>query len=132
MASVFYPKGKEKMLRAQVNWESDTIKAALVSTSYTYSDTHEFVSDLGALIGTAQTLEIKSATNGVFDANDVTFTALATGSTIKAIVIYKDTGIPSTSPVLIYFDAVTGLPMATNGGDVKFPWSDGAARIFSL
>lgn len=133
MANKFYPKGKEKMLLAQVNWEADAIKAALVSTAYTYSDAHEFFSSASAsVVGTPATLSAKTTTDGVFDAADVSYAALAAGSTIKALLIYKDTGIASTSPLLAYLDAVTGFPMATFGGDVVVPWSNGAAKIFAM
>lgn len=134
MANKFYPKGKEKMLSApQVDWIADTIKAALVSTAYTYSDAHEFFSSASAsVVGTPATLSAKTATDGVFDADDVSYAALAAGSTIKALLIYKDTGVASTSPLLGYLDAITGFPMATHGGDVLIPWSNGAAKIFSL
>lgn len=133
MANKFYPLAKEKMLLAQVNWAADTIKAALVSSAYTYSDAHEFLdSATTALLGTAQTLTAKTTVAGVFDAADVTFAALAAGSTIKALVIYKDTGVASTSPLLAYLDTVTGFPMTTFGGDVVVPWSNGATKIFAM
>lgn len=133
MANKFYPKGKEKMLLAEVNWAADTIKAALVSTAYTYSDSHEFFSSASAsVVGTPATLTDKTTTDGVFDAADVSYAALAAGSTVKALLIYKDTGIASTSPLLGYMDAITGFPMATSGSDVLIPWSNGAAKIFSL
>lgn len=134
MANKFYPKGKEKMLSApQVDWIADTIKAALVSTAYTYSDAHEFFSSASAsVVGTPATLSAKTTTDGVFDADDLAYAALAAGSTIKALLIYKDTGVASTSPLLGYLDAITGFPMATSGGDVIIPWSNGAAKIFSL
>jgi len=133
MPNTFYPKGKEKMLLAQVNWATDTIKAALVSTSYTYSTTHEFFSSVSAaVVGTPVTLTTKTTTDGVFDAADVLYAGLPAGSTVKALVIYKDTGVESTSPVLAYLDALTGFPMTTSGGDVAIPWNNGPAKIFSL
>lgn len=133
MANKFYPLAKEKMLLGQVNWAADTIKAALVSSAYTYSDAHEFLdSATTALLGTAQTLTAKTTVAGVFDAADVTFAALAAGSTIKALVIYKDTGVASASPLLAYLDTVTGFPMTTFGGDVVVPWSNGATKIFAM
>lgn len=133
MANKFYPLGKEKMLLGQINWASDTIKAALVSNTYTYSDAHEFLDSIQPfLLGAAQTLTSKTITAGVFDADDVTFAALAAGSTIKAVVLYKDTGNATNSPLLAYLDNVTGFPMPTFGGDVVVPWSNSVAKIFAL
>lgn len=132
MANKMYPKGAEKLLGAQINFSADTIKAALVSSGYTFSTAHEFVSDLGALVGSPMVLDSKSITGGVFDAADIAFGALASGSTVKAVVLFKDSGNPSTSALLCYFDEVTGFPFTTNGGALSVPWSDGAGKIISL
>ena len=58
MASSLYDKGREKFAKAQINWETDTIKAVLVDTgAYSFSQTHEFLSDVaGAAEGTANRL----------------------------------------------------------------------------
>lgn len=132
MANKFYPKGAEKVLSGAVNFAADDISVALVSSTYTYSNTHEFLSSVGSLVGTPQTLTNKTVAGGVFDADNLAFGALAPGSTIKALAIFKDTGNPSTSPLLCYLDEVTGFPFNTNGGEVSIPWSDGAAKILSL
>ena len=132
MANTFFPKGKQKILSAAINFPTDTIKAILVTDSYTYSTAHEFLSDLGTTVGTAQTLANKTVTDGVFDADDITFATLAPGSNLKAVILYKDTGVAGTSALIDYIDTVTGLPMATNGGDVQIQWDNSAYRIFSL
>lgn len=132
MANKFYPKGAEKIMRAAINFDSDTIKAVIVSDAYTFSAAHEFLTDLGTVVGTAQTLTTKSTTGGVFDADDVDFGAIAPGPVCKAVVLYKDTGSAATSPLLMYGDEVTGFPMTANGGGIKVPINNGAYRIFSL
>ena len=132
MANSLFPKGKQKMLSAAINFPTDTIKAILVTGGYTYSTAHEFLSDLGTTVGTAQTLTNKSVTDGVFDADDITFATLTPGSNLKAVILYKDTGVAGTSSLIDYIDTVTGLPMATNGGDVQIQWDNSAYKIFSL
>lgn len=132
MSNTFYPRGAEKMLTAAINYSSDTIKVGIVSDAYTYSTAHEFLSDAGTLVGTAQTLGSKSVTGGVFDSADPAFGAIAPGSTAKALIMWKDTGNPATSPLLAYLDQLTGFPFATNGGAVTVPWSNGPGKIFSL
>lgn len=134
MANALYAKGKEKILSGSINFSSDTIKAALLSSAYTANlSTDEFWSGISAnLLNTAQTLGSKGVTAGVFDAADVTFTAVTSGATAKAIVIYKDTGTASTSPLLAYIDTITGFPLATNGGDITITWDNGSYKIFSL
>lgn len=134
MANALYGKGKEKLLTAAINLSSDTIKAALVSSAYTANlATHEFWSDVVAnVLNTPQTMGTKSITLGVFDAADSLFSAVAAGSTAKAIVLYKDTGLDSTSPLLAYIDTITGFPLATNGGDIEIVWDSGAYKIFAI
>lgn len=134
MANALYAKGKEKILSGSINFSSDTIKAALLSSSYTANlSTDEFWSGISAnVLNTPATLGSKSVTSGIFDAADVTFTAVTSGSTAKAIVIYKDTGTASTSPLIAYIDTITGFPLATNGGDITITWDNGSYKIFSL
>ena len=133
MANRLYPKGAEKILSGSINLISDTIKVALLSDAYTYSSSHEFLSDVSAsALNTDQTLGTKSVTNGVFDAADSVYTAVASGANARYLAIYKDTGVAGTSPLIYFVDTVTGLPMATNGGDITVQWDNGSYKIFSL
>jgi hypothetical protein len=107
MTTKLYPKYKESCLsqNPSVDMDTDTIKAALVDTgTYTYSDAHQYYSSVSGVVGTPQTLGSKTVTNGVFDAADVTFTAV-TGNSAEAIVIYKDTGTEATR-MRVYLCAV--------------------------
>jgi len=134
MANALYGKGKEKLLTAAVNFSSETIKAALVSTAYSPNlSTDEFYTTISPhVLGTPQTLGTKSILLGVFDAADSLFEAVLAGSTVKAVVLYKDSGLAGTSPLLAYIDTITGFPLATNGGDIQIVWDSGAYKIFSL
>ncbi len=132
MANKFYPKGAEKLL-GSLNLTADTVKAALLSDSYTYSASHEFLSDISAsVLSTAQVLASKAVTGGAFDAADVVYTAVASGANAAYVVIYKDTGTAGTSPLIWLVDTATGIPMATNGGDITVQWDNGAYKIFAL
>lgn len=133
MANAIYPKYKEGILQsaANTNLSSGTVKVALVDTgTYTYSSSHQFLSSLSGVVGTAQTLGTKTLTNGTFDAADATFTAV-TGATVEALVIYVDTGVAGTSPLVAYIDTgQTGLPVTPNGGNITVTFD--AAGIFTL
>ena len=134
MANAWYRKGAEKVLLAQVDFDTDTIKARLVKNTYAQNlSTDEFISSVTAITGsTDQTLSNTSVTDGVFDADDITFTAVPAGETSEGVVIYKDTGVAGTSPLLMYIDTITGFPLATNGGNVVIQWDNGAYKIVSL
>ena len=133
MANAIYPLYKQAVLTggANTNISTGTVKAALVDTGvYTYSATHEFLTSLTGRVGTDATLGTKTFTNGVFDAADVTYTAV-TGNSVEAIVLYIDTGVAGTSRLIAYLDTgFTGLPVTPNGGDITVTWN--ASGIFAL
>ena len=132
MANILYPNGKENLLNGVIDLVDDTIKVAMIDTgTYTYSATHEFYDDLSGVVDTPVALTTKSTTDGVFDADDATFSE-ATGDTVEALVIYKDTGTPSTSPLIAYIDSGTNLPVTPNGGDITIQWSSESSKIFSI
>ena len=136
MANALYAKGKEKLLSSTnaISLDTDTIKVALVKNDYAQNlATDEWYTSISAsVVGTPITLTSKTITNGVFDAADVTWSAVASGSTFEAVVIYKDTGTAGTSPLLAYIDTITGFPLASNGGDITVQWDSGIYKIFSL
>jgi hypothetical protein len=135
MANTLYDKARERFLRGQINWDTDTMKVCLVDKNvYTPNfTTHEYLSDVSgsAIIAPGVTLTGKASTSGAADANDVTFTAVS-GAESEALIIYKDTGDTATSPLLALIDSATGLPITPNGGDIIVVWDNGANKIFKL
>ena len=143
MANFLYNKWKENILQftANNNLSAGTVKVALVDTAVytlgTQSTTDQFYDNgsandvASATVGTPQTLAGKTFTNGVFDSStNPTFTAV-TGASVEALVIYIDTGTPTTSPLVAYIDtSVTGLPVTPNGGDITITWN--ASGIFAI
>lgn len=134
MANALYPKWKEQLLQFTTNnnLSAGTVKVALIDTgTYTYNATHQFWSSASAAaVGTPQTIGTKTFTNGTFDGDNVTFTAV-TGNSVEALILYVDTGSAATSPLVAYIDtSVTGLPVTPNGGDITVSWN--ASGIFTL
>lgn len=127
MASAFYPTGLKALLDADIDLLADTIKIALVDTgTYTYSSAHDFFNDVSGVVGTPGTLDSKTTTGGVFDAADEVFTSVS-GASIEAVIIYKDTGVSSTSPLICYLD---GLSLTPNGGNITCQFN--ASGIFAI
>ena len=135
MANTLYDKARERFLRGQINWDTDTMKVCLVDKNvYTPNfTTHEYLSDVSgsAIVAAGVTLTGKSSTSGAADANDVTFTAVS-GNESEALIIYKDTGDTATSPLIALIDSATGLPITPNGGDIIVVWDNAANKIFKL
>lgn len=129
MASHVYPLAKQSFESAGIDLTSVNIKIVLLTSAYTYSAAHQFRSSLSGAIQSSGNLASKTVSNGVFDAADVVFTAVAGGNTIAALVGYVDTGSSATDNLLFFVD---GFSQATNGGDITVAWDNGAARIFAL
>src|SRR5690242_11712827 len=93
------------------DWDTDTIKVAILTSAYTPNqDTDDFWNDVSANEASAtgytaggaalanKSVTYDTATNQVrLDADDVTWTSAVTG---RYLVVYKDTGTASTSPLL--------------------------------
>lgn len=133
MANAIYPLYKQALLGGASNIDLDggTVKVALIDTgTYTYSTAHDFLNDVSGVVGTAQTIANTTVTNGLFDGDNVTFSAVS-GSSVEALIIYIDTGSSTTSRLVAYIDTgVTGLPVTPNGGDITITWN--ASGIFQL
>src|SRR5690242_14780006 len=136
MANKIYPLWKEAVMQASTNSSlGGTVKAILIDTaSYTYSDTHQFLSDVasGARTATSSALAGKTYTSGVFDATDITWSSVS-GNQSEAIVLYIDTGVEGASRLVAYIDtSISGIPVTPNGGDINCAWDNGSNKIFAL
>ena len=135
MSNALYSKGREAFLKGEISWTTDDIRVVLVDTAdYTVDlAVHDNLDDIpvGARVAVSGNLSGKSATNGVADATDVTLTGVS-GDQSEAIVIYKHTGVESTSKLIAYIDTATGLPITPNGSDITVAWDNGSDKIFKL
>jgi hypothetical protein len=135
MANALYTKFKEGLLNGDFDLNANDVRAILVDLAdYTLDiATHNALDDVpaGARAATA-TLTTESITDGVFDADDATFTAVPTGDICEAVILYKHTGTESTSLLMAYIDTATGLPVTPNGGNIVVQWDNGANKIFKL
>lgn len=125
--ATWYGNGALHVGSGDVAYATDTIRAALLGSGYTIAkDTHEFFSDVSAneVSGTGYTAggEALASKNIAYDAtsDEVRLSAAdtvwdATGGSLAAnfAVVYKDTGTPSTSPLLGVVD-FEGEVSATN------------------
>lgn len=135
MANLLYDSGRGAFLNGDISWSRDTIRAILVDIAKyaVNAGTHQYLSAIsgtaGAIVATSPPLTTKTYAAGVADADDITFPAV-TGPTVEIVVVYKDTGIASTSPLILYVDSITTI--TPNGGDITVEWDNGTNRIFKL
>ena len=128
----WYGLGLKAVTAQSINWGSDTIKCALVTSTYTPNqDTDQFwstpqtneVSGTGYTAGgvtlTTSAISYDTSTNEVrLDASDISWTAAS--FTARYAVVYKSTGTASTSPVLGYVDF--GADETVSSGTFSITW----------
>lgn len=132
MANELYEKARQKFGKGQLDLETQTIKVSLVDgADYTPNlVTDEFFSIIpGAGVIATATLANKTVdATGKFDADDATFTAVS-GDQFELLIIWRDTGVASTSPLIAKIDTGGGLPFTPTGGNITITWG---AYIFRL
>lgn len=137
MANALFDKARESFLsqNPSIDYDTDNIKVVMVDhgTDTPVPATDQYLSDIGAgaRVATSGNMASKTVTSGVADAADLTISTV-TGASIESIVIYKDTGVAGTSPLIAFIDTATGLPVTPNGGDITIQWDNGANKIFKL
>lgn len=139
MANALYDKAREAFLKGQISWTSDTIKVALVSSTYIPNlQTDSVFSNISAeaVIGTPVLLDGRSADGGIADGQDVTFsdvTVDGSAGTLNAIVIYKENGPAAASPLIAYLNQINGLPITSaSNNSITIHWDNGTNKIFKL
>jgi len=113
------------------NPEVVNIYVQLVDTTvYTFNATHVFLADIPALarVGDPGLLSNLRVDNGVFRADNLVLTPLT--GTAHAAIIYEDTGVEATSPLMFYNDQSVDLPITGDGSPQLLKWNDGEGEIF--
>lgn len=132
--SGLYLKGREKFLRGEVAWLTDSIKVVLVPATYTANlTTHEFLSDipLGSRVAISDELASKTTTDAWASTERIEWQSVD-GQVCTGMVVFKDTGLITTSPLLAYLnDGVSNLPLDPTGVKVTF-FPDPSTGLFRL
>lgn len=138
----FYNKFKMEALKGSIDLSADTIKVALLDSGYTPNiDTdifwddvsaHEITADNytagGATIGSPTVTQDDTDNEGVFDGADVVWTNAVGTITARYAVMYKDTGVAGTSPLIQYIDF--GADKTSENENFSISWnSEGIINV---
>lgn len=131
MADVIYNSFKSKIMSGAIDLDTDTIKVALVTSTYTPDqDVHDFFDDVtnevsgtgytagGATLASVVVSADNTDNEGVFDAADTTWSTSTI--TARGAVIYKSTGLASTSPLIAYIDFVSDKSSSAGNFTIQF------------
>lgn len=138
MANTVYTKFMDAMASGTVNWETAVLRALLErsTTAYSVDPDHNFVSDfttgggveisvasyLRQTLANAVTTKVDASNHVILDSDNPTWGALETGQTVKAIILYVQTGGSDATPeddiLIAYFDTASNgvLPAVLGGG----------------
>jgi len=138
IVSKLYATAMKQLGNKEIDWDTDTIKVMLTTSSYTPNQqTHDYKNDvtneisgaIGYTTGGA-TLAGKTVTTSTltttYDANDVSWTTAT--FTFRYAIIYVDTGVASTSPLICYIDFGSDVSISTGTVTIQF----NASGIFTL
>lgn len=139
MANALYPLYKGFLLTAaadvslNLNTVQDGPYCALTdSGTVAFNAAHDFYDDIvAATQGTPQRIANPTTASGLFDGDNVTFTAVS-GNSVEALTFHRhNAGANTTWKLIAWIDTgQTGLPVTPNGGDIIVTFD--AAGIFQL
>lgn len=111
-----------------VDLNADNIDASLLDATDSGTILNSFVDydevDAADVLATGDLPAVTSITGGVVTLTGaMTFSAVAAGHEIDYLTVWKNSGTPATSPLIITWDsASTGIPVTPNGGDIIATW----------
>ena len=126
MANFWYNLAIQHFANGDINWASNTIKVALVSSGYSaVQATDEFFSVAvsgGNIVSAGVTLGTKTNVGGKLSAANSTWSSVS-GSQVTQLVGYVAGGSPGTNDYILFNDSVgTNLPVTPNGGNITATW----------
>lgn len=140
MANAVYPEYKQFLLEGASNVSlnqdntTDGPFCALIDTAdEAYNAADSFFSDItgAGIVGTDQRISTPTVANGLFDGDNLTYTAVS-GDPCEALIVYRKNAGANTTWKLAFFEdtGVSGLPVTPNGGNITITWN--ASGILQL
>lgn len=104
MQSQLYPYARELFATAQLDWRAGVVRALFLPSSYVPDFTDQFLSDIfeGVRIAISEEIQSRTATNGLCSGLPAKFPILFDNRMVSQAILFKDTGIESTSVLIAY------------------------------
>ena len=139
-AAVYTPFQENQIVGPQIDFDTDTIKVMLVTSSYVFSDAHEFRSSItnetsgdnyvaGGAVITGINISTVGNTTNVFGVDSLWAADVGSPFSFSAAVIYKDTGLAATDQLISYHDF--GTTLSNTGQSVILSWSTNALVAYA-
>ncbi|MDR3159939.1 MAG: hypothetical protein LBU11_13265 [Zoogloeaceae bacterium] len=129
MSSNITNAGGEAMLRGEIDFKNDVIRAILLDNAPSAETTANLAQIEAGRIGADQVLQNVEVAGGWVKSDNITFAGLPTNLLAVSVALYKWTGAADSSPVIAIFDDVTGFPRITTDGAVMVSVQSGWFRL---
>ena len=122
-----YPRCHALLPLKGLDWEADDVKASALGDGYTYDPAHQSFADLTDVIDTVDVPDRAVSLTGEWSCGSLSPGPVIGGSdTMTRVVMWLDSGTPSTSWLLLYLDTNSDLTEILREGDgsavtVPFP-----------
>ena len=117
--SQIYPLARQLFVNAGLDWATSNVKALLLAAAYTPDFTQGYLSGIPSafILATSGNIAGKTGANGLLDGNTTSFGVVSSTAKAGYILLYKDTGVPSTSPLILFLDSpdISGMPQMLTG-----------------
>ena len=113
--SQLYPLARQLFATKQLDWTTSNIKIMLLPVGYTPNFANQYLSDVLAVATpmlTSGNIANPTAVNGYCNGDSTPLGIVTSPLEAAYLIFYKDTGTPTTSPLIVFFDTpdLPGLP----------------------
>lgn len=128
-----YNNARHMFATAGINWPAASARAALLSAGYSPSPTDKFLSEIstGAVMKDVAMTALGDVDGQCFGTIPEIM-AFISATTVVGLVIYIDTGDPTTSPLVYYSDDGVGFPFQPLGFNYAIGFDQSAGGFFQV
>lgn len=117
--SQLYPLARQLFATGGLDWATANVKACVLAAGYVPDFTQQYLSGIpsSAILGTTPNISGKTGAAGYLDGNTASFGVIASQALAGYILFYQDSGTPSSSVLIAFFDStdLPGMPQALTG-----------------
>ena len=132
MPNAGYDSARRAFLAGELDWDADDFTIAVYDSDLTFDAADDVLDDITALPLDTAMLTGKAVSSTGLASNDATEFTVQIGDTSRAYLLYRDTGTPSTSTLIYFWDTNNDLSAINRAGDgnpYSVPWSQGTIQL---